>query len=154
MAAMPPIKTPSCLNSSNYFQIPFSLPKQTWDIIAKYWYLALSETDTYILTNGNLKINKPQFQKISSSTRRKVHPFFIFMILSQIPQYSIVKIQFSVYSIRIREAISYALPNLFKINYVDISFNLPNAKQMQMSKWWNTGRIFPQLLLSRTFWLM
>lgn len=85
MATMPPIKTPSCLNSSNYSQIPFSLPRQTRDIIAKFWYLVLSETDTYILTNGNFKINIPQFQKISSSTRKKVHPFFhIYLILSQI----------------------------------------------------------------------
>lgn len=28
------------------FPDPFAVPKQTWDIIVKFWYLALSETDT------------------------------------------------------------------------------------------------------------
>ena len=28
------------------FPDPFSVPKQTWDIIVKFWYLDLSETDT------------------------------------------------------------------------------------------------------------
>lgn len=28
------------------FPDPFAVPKQTWDIIVKFWYLNLSETDT------------------------------------------------------------------------------------------------------------
>lgn len=28
------------------FPDPFAVPKQTWDIIVKFWYLDLSETDT------------------------------------------------------------------------------------------------------------
>ncbi len=30
----------------NLFPNPFAVPKQTWDIIVKFWYLGLSETDT------------------------------------------------------------------------------------------------------------
>ena len=30
----------------NLFPDPFALPKQTWGIIVKFWYLDLSETDT------------------------------------------------------------------------------------------------------------
>ena len=30
----------------NLFPDPFAVPKQTWDIIVKFWYLDLSETDT------------------------------------------------------------------------------------------------------------
>ena len=30
----------------NLFPNPFAVPKQTWDIIVKFWYLDLSETDT------------------------------------------------------------------------------------------------------------
>ena len=28
------------------FPDPFAVPKQTWDVIVKFWYLDLSETDT------------------------------------------------------------------------------------------------------------
>ncbi len=30
----------------NLFPDPFAVPKQTWDIIVKFWYLDFSETDT------------------------------------------------------------------------------------------------------------
>lgn len=30
----------------NLFPDPFAVPKQTWDIIVKFWYLDLCETDT------------------------------------------------------------------------------------------------------------
>ena len=32
----------------NLFPNPFAVPKQTWDIIVKFWYLDLSETDIVI----------------------------------------------------------------------------------------------------------
>ena len=30
----------------NLFPDPFAVPKQTWDIIVKFWYLNFSETDS------------------------------------------------------------------------------------------------------------
>ena len=44
------------------FPNPFALPKQTWDIIVKFWYLDLSETDTILCTPssvGSLQMTLP-----------------------------------------------------------------------------------------------
>lgn len=31
------------------FPNPFTVPKETWDLIVKFWYLDLSETDTIMM---------------------------------------------------------------------------------------------------------
>ncbi len=38
------------------FPDPFAVPKQTWDIIVKFWYLDLSEADTITQWCRQLKI--------------------------------------------------------------------------------------------------
>ena len=64
----------------NLFSDPFAVPKQTWDIIVKFWYLDLCETDT-IMQEFYPLTGKPATRFPSCL----LHSYLLSTVMKQIP---------------------------------------------------------------------